>query len=220
MEHGRQAGAHEIAYIIVIACVLLIHTPSQYGCLFGRLAQFPCSAYGHILPSEAPPALCEHQQVQCRPPFLIVPLEVPARIGYESPYLAGQQHLGEDASVVVQEIAHVVVPHGERYASSCLSCFHPQAHRLVGCIFRLEPLDGECGFHVAAVPCEEESVGIHIAASVKYGQLIYPRTVQQRVAYLKLPAVRSCLQSLQPAECHCPSLMHEGECQVPGGQVG
>ena len=100
-------------------CVVVGGT-CQDGCQLGRLGQFPCSPHRHIAPVEASPALCEHQQIQSSTPFLVVLLEVPARIGHKPAYLAGQKHLSEDVSAVIQTVASLIVPHAQRDAVLCI----------------------------------------------------------------------------------------------------
>ena len=210
---------HALA-IAQIVPVVLIHTAAYDRCLLGGLAQVPRSADGHILPAEAPPALCEHEQVEPRAVLLVIALKVPAGLGHKATYLAGQEHLGEDGAVVVQEVAPAVVPHGERHAAGSLGCLQPQVHRLIGGIGLLEPLHGEAGLQVAVTAHKEEAVGIDTSVGVEYGELEDARRGQGRCIEGGHALACPTSETRQRLEGDQAPLVHEGECQTVGRELG
>ena len=76
------------------------YAPHQDGRLFARLRYVPFSPNRHVAPYKAPPALRQHQKIECVPMFLVILLEIPTGIGNKTLYFGTKQHFRHDVPII------------------------------------------------------------------------------------------------------------------------
>ena len=139
------------------------------------MCDVPGSLDGHLLPVEASPALCHHQQVEGAAVLLIVLLEEVVGLRHEAFDFAGEQHLCHDISTVEGIVSVNGIAHGERHGlvRHQMDRGDVDVNRLEGRILILEARvlqRGLCEFRTCD---EEEAVGIDMSDAVEHGDLIY-----------------------------------------------
>ena len=142
--------------------------------MLGGMRQLEHPRNGHLLPVEAPPALCHHQQVECAAVLLVVALEEVIGLWHEAFDFRCQEHLGHDISAVEGIVGVHGVAHRERdgLPGHQMGRRHVEIDALERLILLFGARELQRRFAHVGPRDEEEAVGIDMTYAVEDGHLI------------------------------------------------